>query len=287
MSALILFAAPFPAVLAAFVVESYQNLHSDPNSTTVVFLQEILAALHSNGSLSYRSPAYASENFQPKASDAYINTLWLASFVISISTAFLVILAKGWLFNLSENSEPIIASATSGTRTARGRSSPPCSRGSPSYSMLPCSSSPRASPRSCSPSMPPSRLRQGCIKAITVRLYIGIHIVPVIDSRTPYKTSVTTALMMAIILPAGEISRDDMRVSRSDHRPSSLGGQLLVPARGRGGRASPCKLVRVLSRRRLRFSLRSYVAFALPFAIGICSWSPAHYAYCSLPLVQI
>ncbi|KAH9930646.1 uncharacterized protein B0H18DRAFT_992767, partial [Fomitopsis serialis] len=181
MDNLILFAALFSAVLAAFVVESYQNLQADPNAASVDLLQRILATLHH--------------------SDVCINALWFASLVISISTAFLAILAKQWLFNLSEDWEPTLE--MKGRQRHFRREIRQRWKLSSVLSWLPAL----------------LHVSLLCFRRLAVFLqsinttphgrhciiYVATHAISVIDFRSPYKTSVTAAMTKAVVSPLVEI----------------------------------------------------------------------------------
>ncbi|KAH9833043.1 uncharacterized protein C8Q71DRAFT_250072 [Rhodofomes roseus] len=201
----ILFAALFSAVLAAFVLESYQNLQPDPNSASVDLLQQILPTLQSNGRLSHATlnTSSAPGNFQPSSTDVCINALWYASLVISISTAFLAILAKQWIFNLSEDWEPTLV--MKGRQRYFLRESRERWKLSSVLSWLPALlhvslllffAGLAIFLQSINTTI---AIVGGCLMAITVSIYVATHTISMLDCRSPYKTSVTTALVTAVL----------------------------------------------------------------------------------------
>ncbi|EED85623.1 predicted protein [Postia placenta Mad-698-R] len=101
MDTLLLFATLFSAVLTAFVIESYQSLQVDTGAVTVQLLQQLLASTQSNGTKAESETNLSDQPFRPTSSAVRVNSYWFAALVVSVSTAFLTILAKQWLFSLS------------------------------------------------------------------------------------------------------------------------------------------------------------------------------------------
>lgn len=103
----------FSAVITAFVVLSYPSLRPDSGQATVDLLQQIITSLHTNGTL---QPVQASTTFVASSTRAFIpkdyavrvNTFWFASLVVSVSVAFLTILAKQWLASLDGDLHPSV-----------------------------------------------------------------------------------------------------------------------------------------------------------------------------------
>ncbi|OCH87586.1 hypothetical protein OBBRIDRAFT_147821 [Obba rivulosa] len=107
MDTLLIFAALFSAVLTAFVIEAYPNLEPDDTQTTAQLLQAILLTLQSNASAASAIALSAETAFHAPASAVRVNVFWFASLIISVSVAFLAILAKQWIYNLSTGTSPI------------------------------------------------------------------------------------------------------------------------------------------------------------------------------------
>ncbi|KAH9832087.1 uncharacterized protein C8Q71DRAFT_281135 [Rhodofomes roseus] len=111
MKSLLLFATLFSAVITAFVVLSYPSLRPDPGLTTVNLLQQVVASLNANQTLqSVQASASlvsdSSTTFVPEAYAIRVNTFWFASLVVSVSVAFLTILARQWLASLDGDLHP-------------------------------------------------------------------------------------------------------------------------------------------------------------------------------------
>ncbi|EED85678.1 predicted protein [Postia placenta Mad-698-R] len=101
MDMLLLFATLFSTVVTAFVIVSYGSLQADTSETSLQVLQDILATLQSNGSVQNNQTATASVPFKPTPSAIRINSCWFVALVLSLCTAFLVILAKQWLLSIT------------------------------------------------------------------------------------------------------------------------------------------------------------------------------------------
>ncbi|PCH35153.1 hypothetical protein WOLCODRAFT_79578, partial [Wolfiporia cocos MD-104 SS10] len=105
MDTLLIFATLFSAVLTAFVIESYRTLLEDNGDATPILLQQILTTLQNSSALN--SPATpTSMQCRPTRSAIILNSFWFASLVISVASAFLAILAKQWLFSISQDFAP-------------------------------------------------------------------------------------------------------------------------------------------------------------------------------------
>ncbi|KAF9814135.1 hypothetical protein IEO21_05273 [Rhodonia placenta] len=101
MDTMLLFATLFSGVLTAFVIESYPSLEPDTGDVAVQLLQQILVTLQANLTAPPTETIHVDQFFQPESSAVRVNSYWFAALVVSISTAFLTILAKQWLFSLS------------------------------------------------------------------------------------------------------------------------------------------------------------------------------------------
>lgn len=87
-------------------MEVYPNLQPASPTADTLLLQQIVSTLTGNASA---GPAIVFENqnsFRPTGSAIRVNALWFSSLVLSLSTAFIAILAKQWLYNLSVGLSP-------------------------------------------------------------------------------------------------------------------------------------------------------------------------------------
>lgn len=91
-------ASLFSAVVAAFLIESYKTLSPDTGSQTVVLLGQISQQLGEFKNGSFPKPS-AGQPFHPSKSVICINSMWLMSLVLSITSALLSTLAQGWADN--------------------------------------------------------------------------------------------------------------------------------------------------------------------------------------------
>ncbi|KAH9832085.1 uncharacterized protein C8Q71DRAFT_281061 [Rhodofomes roseus] len=112
MDPLLLFATLFSAVVTAFVVLSYPTLRSDDNAASLEVLQEILVTLRDNQTTPMNGNATSLQPgatpFTPRNYAIRVNSFWLASLIISVSVAFLTILAKQWLASLGGDLHPSV-----------------------------------------------------------------------------------------------------------------------------------------------------------------------------------
>jgi len=94
--------------VAAFIIESYKQLQSDSNDTTVLLLAQIsqqLAALSSGTPFSIPS-GLPGQPFRPSASVVRVNTLWFLSLVLSLTCALLATLMQQWVRRYLQASRP-------------------------------------------------------------------------------------------------------------------------------------------------------------------------------------
>ncbi|KDQ08133.1 hypothetical protein BOTBODRAFT_191992 [Botryobasidium botryosum FD-172 SS1] len=102
---LLIFAALFSAVLAAFIIESYKGLSPDPNDSMVSLLQRIDQHLESrfvpNGSNASAPSlgATPATSFTPSYSTIRVNCVWFLSLNLSLGVAVVSVVAKQWLSN--------------------------------------------------------------------------------------------------------------------------------------------------------------------------------------------
>ncbi|KAJ3549928.1 hypothetical protein NM688_g5129 [Phlebia brevispora] len=98
LDALLVFAGLYSAILAAFLIESYKNLQSDPKED---LLRQIAGQ---TANYSFRG-GYLNSTYDPSqvtpfhaaVSDVRVNVCWFASLIVSLSTASFAILVRQWL----------------------------------------------------------------------------------------------------------------------------------------------------------------------------------------------
>ena len=88
----------FSATVAAFIIESYQNLSPDSGDTTNALLAQISQQLVN---ISHGAPltivtAQSNQPFKPTASAVRVNVLWFLSLVLSLSCALSATLMQQW-----------------------------------------------------------------------------------------------------------------------------------------------------------------------------------------------
>ncbi|KAJ7777756.1 hypothetical protein B0H14DRAFT_2538604 [Mycena olivaceomarginata] len=111
MDGLLIFAALFSAIVAAFLIESYKTLNSDSGDLTVHFLKQISQQLaaSANSTTFHVSP---STPFTPAASSLVCNALWFISLGFSLSCALIATLVQQWsrefLHKADMRSTPVI-----------------------------------------------------------------------------------------------------------------------------------------------------------------------------------
>ncbi|KAJ3548872.1 hypothetical protein NM688_g5242 [Phlebia brevispora] len=102
MDTLLVFAGLYSAVLVSFLIQSLQNLQENYQKTSVDLLCQISLQTSSytlsNGHInSTASPPPVSSSFEPANTDVIVNICWIASLVLSLSTASFGMLVKQWL----------------------------------------------------------------------------------------------------------------------------------------------------------------------------------------------
>lgn len=100
-------------MLTTFVVEVYPTLQPDPVTLDTLLLSQILSTITNNASVGDSIISQNQNSFRPVASAIRVNAFWFSSLILSLSTAFVAVLAKQWLYNLSVGLSPI--------PTAKGR----------------------------------------------------------------------------------------------------------------------------------------------------------------------
>lgn len=89
----------FSAVLTAFVIESYKALQPDTNSEIVFLLRHSLSQNYTMnaGFLNSTAPFPLEQQFDAPTWAVWVNALWFASLICSLSTASIGMLVKQWL----------------------------------------------------------------------------------------------------------------------------------------------------------------------------------------------
>ncbi|KAJ7693098.1 hypothetical protein B0H17DRAFT_510689 [Mycena rosella] len=95
MEGLLIFAALFSAILAAFIIESYKTLNSDSGDLTVQLLSQISQQLaaSANGSTFNIPPTTP---FTPQPASIVCNALWFISLGLSLTCALIATLVEQW-----------------------------------------------------------------------------------------------------------------------------------------------------------------------------------------------
>ncbi|EMD31174.1 hypothetical protein CERSUDRAFT_26385, partial [Gelatoporia subvermispora B] len=101
IDALLVFAGLFSAVLTAFNVEVCTSLSPNSNqNVNAQILMRLLTQLSIPAHLGIDDvailPGFTAETASPNASFVWINALWFASLVLSLSTASVGIIARQW-----------------------------------------------------------------------------------------------------------------------------------------------------------------------------------------------
>ena len=84
--------------MATFIIESYQQLSSDPSAATVLLLNQIsqqISAL-SNGTQIPAPPPFSDASFRPTSSAIRVNILWFLSLTLSLMCALAATLMQQW-----------------------------------------------------------------------------------------------------------------------------------------------------------------------------------------------
>ncbi|KAI0260414.1 hypothetical protein BC834DRAFT_1012336 [Gloeopeniophorella convolvens] len=96
---ILVFTGLFSATVAAFIVESYQQLQPSSSDATVILLAQIsqqLVAI-SHGIPTTAPSILPSQSFRPSASSVRVNTLWFLSLALSLTCALLATLMQQWV----------------------------------------------------------------------------------------------------------------------------------------------------------------------------------------------
>ncbi|KAJ6458835.1 hypothetical protein C8R47DRAFT_924563, partial [Mycena vitilis] len=112
MEGLLIFAALFSAILAAFIIESYKTLNIDSGDLTVELLNQIFERLEASANGSSTNPRLPSAPFTPAATSLVCNALWFISLGLSLACALIATLIQQWarefLHKADMRSAPVI-----------------------------------------------------------------------------------------------------------------------------------------------------------------------------------
>ncbi|KAF8269069.1 hypothetical protein EI94DRAFT_1575441, partial [Lactarius quietus] len=95
---ILVFTGLFSATVAAFIIESYQNLSPDSGETTNALLTQIsqqLVNMSAGEPLTSMAPP-SGQTFKPSPSAVRVNVLWFLSLVLSLSCALSATLMQQW-----------------------------------------------------------------------------------------------------------------------------------------------------------------------------------------------
>ncbi|KAL0569561.1 hypothetical protein V5O48_012402 [Marasmius crinis-equi] len=96
MDVLLVFTGLFSAVLTTFIIQSYQNMASDPVDTTNLLLRELILLQFNDTNEASRVKDILGDA-SPTRQIHWVNGLWFAALACSLSTALIAMLAKQWL----------------------------------------------------------------------------------------------------------------------------------------------------------------------------------------------
>ena len=84
--------------MAAFIIESYQQLSPDPSAATVQLLSQISQQIStlSNGTQIPTLPSFSDASFTPTSSALRVNILWFLSLTLSLTCALAATLMQQW-----------------------------------------------------------------------------------------------------------------------------------------------------------------------------------------------
>ncbi|KAH9016992.1 hypothetical protein EDB85DRAFT_1874727, partial [Lactarius pseudohatsudake] len=99
----------FSAVVATFLVVSFQDLRPDPQDKSATYLENIYQLL-ADSNRTHDVPNFLSQSFSPPKSAVWVNSLWSLSLVISLSSALLAILVQQWVRRYTRVTQPHFAS---------------------------------------------------------------------------------------------------------------------------------------------------------------------------------
>ena len=89
----------FSATVAAFIIESYQNLSPDSGETTnalLIHISQQLVNMSTETPLTGVTAAQSGQSFKPQPSTVRVNVLWFLSLVLSLSCALSATLMQQW-----------------------------------------------------------------------------------------------------------------------------------------------------------------------------------------------
>ncbi|OSD05190.1 hypothetical protein PYCCODRAFT_1348243, partial [Trametes coccinea BRFM310] len=106
LDALLVYAGLFSGILTAFNVEAYELLRPDATESGLSAIRELTAELRAFALTDRTQAAWippplraeAATSFKPPSFVVWLNCLWFASLVISLSAATIALLVKQWLY---------------------------------------------------------------------------------------------------------------------------------------------------------------------------------------------
>ncbi|KAF9269108.1 hypothetical protein L218DRAFT_1072754 [Marasmius fiardii PR-910] len=96
MDVLLVFIGLFSAVLTTFIIQSYQDMATNPTDATNALLLELILLQFNNSDGASRASAIVRDS-KPSQEIHYVNGFWFAALACSLSTALISMLAKQWL----------------------------------------------------------------------------------------------------------------------------------------------------------------------------------------------
>lgn len=82
-------------------MEVYPTLQPDPVTVDTLLLQQIVSTLAADPNAGPSIVSGSQNMFKPTASAIRVNAFWFASLILSLSTAFIAVLAKQWVYGLT------------------------------------------------------------------------------------------------------------------------------------------------------------------------------------------
>ncbi|PPQ93457.1 hypothetical protein CVT25_008561 [Psilocybe cyanescens] len=93
LDTILIFAGLFSAILTAFLIETRKNLQQDTQVITNNLLEQLIQSLSADP----QTTSPPSTKFAPSSPLVWVNGLWFVSLTFSLAGAFGTILAKGWV----------------------------------------------------------------------------------------------------------------------------------------------------------------------------------------------
>uniref|UniRef100_A0A8H7XWI1 DUF6535 domain-containing protein n=2 Tax=Psilocybe cubensis TaxID=181762 RepID=A0A8H7XWI1_PSICU len=93
LDTILIFAGLFSAILTAFLIKTRKDLQQDPQAITNNLIRDLIQTLSSET----RQNSLLSTTFVPSSPLVWVNGLWFVSLTFALTGAFGTILAKGWV----------------------------------------------------------------------------------------------------------------------------------------------------------------------------------------------